>query len=94
MELKQQQRRFTQRQLAVGVAGLDRVGVHQLNTRDRHTHLNRLDHALDSRLNRWKVAYCRRDCLGLRIQLDRDFRDDAQRPLTAHKQPRQIVSGR
>src|SRR5690606_3213304 len=85
MEFKQQQGRFLEFELAIGVGGPNRHGVHEFDTGDRYTHLYDLDHALHRRTQIGKIADGRRDGFRLGVQPDRDLRSNASRTLAAHK---------
>ena len=68
--------------------------VDKIAARNRHTELNRLDHGVGSGHHVGEAAHRCRHRLGLRIELDRDFSDDAERAFAADEQACQVVSGR
>jgi len=94
MEFHQQHRRLGQRELVVPVHGPHRVRVEQLAAGNRNAHLDDLDRGAHRRIDARKGAGRGRDRFGQRVQAQRDLGHHAQRALTAHHQPRQVVAGR
>lgn len=92
-ELEEQRGRRREARAAVRVDRLNRQRIQHLGARQRHAELDRLDHAVDRALHVGEIDDRRRDRLGLRVQLDRDLGDDAQRAFGAAEQLREAVAG-
>ena len=93
MELHQQHVFLAQAELAVGVDHAHGVVVDQFAARDRHAELDHLDDGAHRGLDAREGAGGGRDGLGQRVELERHFRDHAQRAFAAHHQAREVVAG-
>ena len=69
-------------------------GVEQLHARDAEAELDRLDHRVAGALQRRERAHGGEDPLGDAVEAHGELGDDAERPLRADQQPRQVVAGR
>ncbi len=94
VEFEEQHRRFAQREVRVAIDRAYRERIDELDARDRHAHLNRLDDGAHGIAHRREGADGGGNGFGLRIEAHRDFGNDAERVFGAYEQAREVVARR
>ncbi len=92
VEFQQQRRLLAVAGLVMRVERLHGERAQQFAARDRDAGLQGLDHGLGGAVDGGKRTNRRRHRRLHRVQLDGHLGDDAQRPLGAHEQARQVVA--
>ncbi len=85
---------FAQAQFGVAVDQAHGVGVNQFHACNRDAHLDHLNGGAHGGLNAGEGAHRRRNRFGQGVEPQCDLGHHAQRALTAHHQPRQVIAGR
>ena len=94
VKFHKQLRRYGQRQAGEGIAGGDGVGVEKLDPGRGQAHLHHRHHAIDSRNHRREGGHGCHHRLGLAVQPQGQFGDQAQRPFRPHEKRRQVIARR
>src|SRR5690606_33791767 len=94
VKLEKQERRLGQLELAIGVRGLDRVSIHELDACNGYPHLDNFDDAIDRVFQSREIARSHRNSFRLRMKSHSDLGNDAKRTFATNEQSGQIVTGR
>ncbi len=94
VELEEERRQFLQRRMAVAIDGRQGQRIEQLDARHGNAELDRLDHGLDRRIDVGEHADRRGHRFRDRVELDRQFGDDAERAFRSDQQACEVVAGR